>query len=411
MKNKKSHYKYAVRRLKRCIDIINSDMLLESLLERDKCIFKAVKTLRKKNQSFSSRIDGHTDPENIANHFSQLYMKLYNNITNLNGLGDVSSEIEKKIDKSSLKAINRVDAACVKSAVHQMKASKRDSIFDVTSDMYLHGPDILFDHLSTILKQSLVHGALPNLVLLCTLQPLLRDSLSDITKSDNYQSIAGGCLIIKVLDLVILSLEANKLSTDFLQFAYRSNTGTATCTWTVTAVVDFFTRHGNPVFGAAMDMSKAFDMVSWEELFRILSQRGVEPVFLRLLIYVYTNQQYTVRWGDCLGKYFNVRNGVRQGGVSSGIFFVIYIDEILQLLRESGLGCTIHGVFLGAMIYADDIFLLSASRTGLQQMVNLFINMHQRRILNLGLIQTQNDLRQSALYFRRKREISNMFSQ
>ena len=77
-----------------------------------------------------------------------------------------------------------------------------------------------------------------------------------------------------------------------------------------------------------------------------------------------------MQWGDELSLFFNIQNGVRQGGVISGIFFVVYIDELLQLLRESGLGCTIHGVFLGAFIYADDILLLSCSRSGLQEMVN-----------------------------------------
>ena len=64
-------------------------------------------------------------------------------------------------------------------------------------------------------------------------------------------------------------------------------------------------------------------------------------------------------------------NGVRQGAVSSAILFAVYIDKLLIILRESGFGCHIHGVFLGAMIFADDIMLLSASRSGLQTMVDL----------------------------------------
>ena len=63
-----------------------------------------------------------------------------------------------------------------------------------------------------------------------------------------------------------------------------------------------------------MDMSKAFDMVSWKELFTTLVNRGIKPIFLRLLVYIYTNQEYTVKWGDSLANYFNISNGVRQGG-------------------------------------------------------------------------------------------------
>jgi hypothetical protein len=79
-----------------------------------------------------------------------------------------------------------------------------------------------------------------------------------------------------------------------------------------------------------------------------------------------------------------VSNGVRQGGVSSGIFFAVYIDKLLVILRESDLGCHINGVFFGAMIFADDIFLLSASRNGLQAMVNLCQNFVAARNLKFG---------------------------
>ena len=103
----------------------------------------------------------------------------------------------------------RIDEKIVKSAVNCMKPNKRDSSFDVTSDMYIHGPNIFFQHLSTILRQSIIHGVLPHIVMICTLMPLIKDSLGDLTKSDNYRAIAGGCLVLKVLDLVILHLEGD----------------------------------------------------------------------------------------------------------------------------------------------------------------------------------------------------------
>ena len=75
---------------------------------------------------------------------------------------------------------------------------------------------------------------------------------------------------------------------------------------------------------------------------------------------------------------------MRQGGVSSGIFFAVYIDKLLSILRSSELGCHINMVFLGAMVFADDIILLSASRGGLQSMINLCQNFVQQRNLKFG---------------------------
>ena len=212
----------------------------------------------------------------------------------------------------------------------------------------------------------------------------MKDNLGDSTSSDNYRAIAGGCLLLKLIDLVILLLEGNKLTFDEMQFAYQAKASTTMCTWTVTSVIDHFNRGGLPVFGAAMDMSKAFDMVEWGELFRTLLDRKVDCIFLRLILFIYSNQQCDVKWCDKFSYRFSVSNGVRQGGVSSGIFFAVYIDKLLVILRESGLGCHINGMFFGAMIFADDIFLLAASRNGLQSMVNICHSFVESRNLKFG---------------------------
>ena len=212
----------------------------------------------------------------------------------------------------------------------------------------------------------------------------MKDNLGDITLSSNYRAIAGGCLLLKLIDLVILTLEGEKLSFDEMQFAYQAKASTTMCSWTVTSVVDHVIPGGMPVYGAAMDMSKALDMVEWAALFRTLMERQVGHIFLRLILFIYGNQQCDVRWCGKYSERFSVKNGVRQGGVSSGIFFAVYIDKLLSNLRESGHGCHINGVFFGAMIFADDIFLLSASRSGLQALVNLCQEFVSSRNLKFG---------------------------
>ena len=59
-------------------------------------------------------------------------------------------------------------------------------------------------------------------------------------------------------------------------------------------------------------MSKAFDMVEWGELFVTLKERGVSAIYLRLLIFIYMNQQCDVKWAGKHSFQFTVRNGVRQ---------------------------------------------------------------------------------------------------
>ena len=111
-------------------------------------------------------------------------------------------------------------------------------------------------------------------------------------------------------------------------------------------------------------------MVDWKELFLLLRKRKVEPIFLRVLIFIYRNQQCNVKWNTSLSSHFPVSNGVRQGAVSSPILFSVYINDLLVILREAGIGCHVGSFFVGCLGYADDLLLLSASRSGLQSMVN-----------------------------------------
>ena len=138
------------------------------------------------------------------------------------------------------------------------------------------------------------------------------------------------------------------------------------------------------VFGAGMDRSKAFDLVEWCELFKSLVQRNVEPIFLRLMLFIYKNQKCDVKWSEQRSVRFSVKNGVRQGGVSSAILFAVYINDLLVLLRQARIGCHIDGVFFGAVVFADDVLLLSASRSGLQAMVDLCHDFAAKKNLKFG---------------------------
>ena len=49
----------------------------------------------------------------------------------------------------------------------------------------------------------------------------------------------------------------------------------------------------------------------------------------------------------------------------------MYIDSLLEKLKESGLGCHVGRTFAGAFAYADDIAIVSPSLSGLRQMIHI----------------------------------------
>ena len=78
-----------------------------------------------------------------------------------------------------------------------------------------------------------------------------------------------------------------------------------------------------------------------------------------------------VQWNSAHSTPFSLHNGVKQGGVLSPILFTIYIDSLLQKLKDSDLGCHVGRTFAGAFGYADDLALVYPSLSGLRQMIQI----------------------------------------
>jgi len=58
-------------------------------------------------------------------------------------------------------------------------------------------------------------------------------------------------------------------------------------------------------------------------------------------------------------------------GNLSPLLFNIYVDELINILESSGHGICVGQQFLGCILYADDILLMSASVVSLQKMVDI----------------------------------------
>ena len=78
-----------------------------------------------------------------------------------------------------------------------------------------------------------------------------------------------------------------------------------------------------------------------------------------------------VRWLGALSVVFNVKSGVRQGGINSPWFSNVYVNELISRLRKSGVGCYIYYVFIGRIFFADDMLLLFCSILHLQILLHI----------------------------------------
>ena len=137
----------------------------------------------------------------------------------------------------------------------------------------------------------------------------------------------------------------------------------------VKETIDYYKSKGGMVYCMSLDASKAFDRVDFCKLFRLLIERNMNPIMIRFLMNMYTNQNNRVRYNQSHSDTFSITNGVKQGGVLSPTLFCIYIDNLLKNLKDSGFGCRIGNAYVGCVSYADDILLLCGSLYGLEQQI------------------------------------------
>ena len=301
-----------------------------------------------------------------------MYQKLFNSCDTSEGVESIKDKLKDLIGRDlSVNDADLITGSVLKDAACRMKPGKGDVSGSYTSDAILNAPDSFFNIMAPVFRSWLVHGTVTLSLLACAFLPLFKGGLKDPSKTDSYRAIAGASLLLKLFDNVVLLLWGDRLSSDSLQFGFKKNTSTTQCSWLVMETAGYFLRRGSPCIVTLMDCSKAFDMCSFEVLFKKLMEKGLPPLVVRTLVFIYQEQTAWVRWGGAKSSQFGITNGTRQGSVLSPCFFAVYMDELLQKLRDQGLGCHIGEVFYGAAGFADDLILISPSRTGMQRMLEV----------------------------------------
>ena len=95
---------------------------------------------------------------------------------------------------------------------------------------------------------------------------------------------------------------------------------------------------------------------------------------------------------------WQIRQGVRQGGVLSAYLFTYYIDNILKFVFKEDVGCRIGINKFNILAYADDIVLKSPSAGGLRILLNVINDCINDHKLLINVIKTK------VMVFRNKRK-------
>ena len=141
-------------------------------------------------------------------------------------------------------------------------------------------------------------------------------------------SIAG-----KILARILLNRLVPSIAEDVLpesQCGFRTNRGTTDMVFVLRQIQEKCREQNKGLYISFVDLTKAFDTVNREGLWKILKRLGCPPKFLKLIVQLHEDQRGQVRHSNDLSQSFPISNGVKQGCVLAPTLFTIFFSMMLQ---------------------------------------------------------------------------------
>ncbi|XP_060587399.1 uncharacterized protein LOC132742907 [Ruditapes philippinarum] len=83
---------------------------------------------------------------------------------------------------------------------------------------------------------------------------------------------------------------------------------------------------------------------------------------------------------------FPVLQGTRQGGKSSPLFYLLFIDGLIKELEKCGYGFCVYDLNVSTPTVADDMVLVSLSKCGMDKMLDICSNYSRQWRYNYNVI-------------------------
>ena len=195
----------------------------------------------------------------------------------------------------------------------------------------------------------------------------------DSTCLDNYRGITVTPILGKLFETILLPRLSKNFEQSSMQFGFTKGLSPLMSALIVSeARAEAKLTPNAPLYLMTLDSQKAFDVVSHTILLDKLYEAGVQPALWTIVKDMYSGLTSKVKWIGELSDSFKIRQGVRQGGILSTLFYKIYLNPCLMELEHNRLGLCIGTSYCGCPACADDVALLTRCKNELQLMANVF---------------------------------------
>ena len=341
--------------------------------------------------------------ERWVEHYSELYSRV--NVVSDEALMAMESlSIMDELDSEpTLEDINQ--------ALDQLSSGKAPGNDGIPVEVIKCAKGTLLKELHEILCQCWREGEVPQDMRDANIVTLYKNK-GDRGDCNNYRGISllniVGKLFAKVV-LMKLRVLAERIYPES-QCGFRAKRATIDMIFSLRQLQEKCREQGKPLYVAFIDLTKAFDLVSRDGLFKILAKIGCPPTLLSIVKSFHDNMKGTVLYDGATSDPFNILSGVKQGCVLAptlfGIFFAtllkhafgkstegIYLrtrsDGNLFKLSRLRAKTRVHEKYVRDLLFADDAAITTHTQEDLQRLLDRFSDACRHFGLTISLAKTQ----------------------
>ena len=127
-------------------------------------------------------------------------------------------------------------------------------------------------------------------------------------------------------------------------------------------------REDKKTYAFILDIQKAYDSEGHDGLWYKLWDIDVKGRMWRVMKKMYESSKSMVLLEGEKSDTFTIEEGVDQGCSLSPILFLVFVNDLLKEIEQTGLGIQLSsGKTVGGMLFADDFVGISDSKESLQK--------------------------------------------
>lgn len=303
----------------------------------------------------------------------------------------------------------------VSDSIKQLTSGKSPGEDGIPPEIYKHGGPALVEQVLKVFIKIWEEGEVVQAFKDATIVHLYKNK-GDRNCCDNHRGISLLCIAGKILARLMLNRLIKHIEKIGLipesQCGFRPNRGTTDMVFALRQLQEKCSLQGQDLYLVFIDLTKAFDTVNREGLWRILEKAGCPKHFVHIICSFHENMKASVREGSEKSPLFGVTSGTKQGCVLAPTLFSIFFSMMLLVaFKDASDGVDINSrcdVGIGRvktthfnaptkvtlstirdLLFADDCALAAPSLEGLQRLCDRFATAARRFGLIISIKKTE----------------------